>query len=340
MKYENKKKDPEISIIVPVYNVEKYLRKCIESIQKQTFYNIEIILVDDGSTDNSSKICDDFANRDKRIKVFHLENGGVSRARNYGMDKAIGKYIMFCDSDDYVDEKWCEILYKYIEKYPSSWINCGMKVINLFDSCEFNAIYDFKKNVSFIDKMEYYKLLKCGIAPYSGNKIFSKEKLKNNNIKFDENRSLGEDVIFTIEYLKLCDNILCINEYLYYYIRYGENTLTTKYVWNEFDTVADLYKYRKDFISEEDKQEFYSQYTYTFLKALNNTFDKRNNQSLFQKLKYNNKCINNEEFIECINNVVNHNESKIYINLLKSKNYYLVYLVQKICSIKNYILKK
>ncbi|MGM9536202.1 MAG: glycosyltransferase family 2 protein, partial [Intestinibacter sp.] len=95
MEYENKKKDPEISIIVPIYNVEKYLRKCIESIQKQTFDNIEIILVDDGSTDNSSKICDDFANRDKRIKVFHLENGGVSRARNYGMDKAIGKYIMF-----------------------------------------------------------------------------------------------------------------------------------------------------------------------------------------------------------------------------------------------------
>ena len=95
-----------ISIIVPIYNVEKYLQECIESLLKQTYKNIEIILVDDGSPDNCPQICDEFLKKDKRIKVFHKVNGGLSDARNYGLERATGNYICFVDSDDFVTEDY------------------------------------------------------------------------------------------------------------------------------------------------------------------------------------------------------------------------------------------
>ena len=102
---------PEISIIVPVYKVEKYLNRCIDSILAQSFPDFELILVDDGSPDKSGKICDDYAAKDSRVKVIHKENAGVSAARNSGLAMSSGSYIMFCDSDDFVDKNWCGALY-------------------------------------------------------------------------------------------------------------------------------------------------------------------------------------------------------------------------------------
>ena len=108
---------PKISIVVPVYKVEKYLSKCIDSLINQTYADLEIILVDDGSPDNSGHICDEYAKKDKRIKVIHKENGGLSDARNKGIEIARGEYITFIDSDDYVSLKYCEILYNTIQKH-------------------------------------------------------------------------------------------------------------------------------------------------------------------------------------------------------------------------------
>ena len=105
--------NPLISIIIPVYNVEAYLQKCLDSVISQIYRNIEIILVDDGSTDNSGKICDEYAEKDERINVYHQQNGGVSRARNVGLEVAKGQYISFVDSDDYID---CELLQQVVTK--------------------------------------------------------------------------------------------------------------------------------------------------------------------------------------------------------------------------------
>ncbi len=106
----------DVSVVVPVYKVEKYLDKCIKSLIKQTHSNIEIILVDDGSPDNCGKICDQYSIKDNRIKVIHKENGGLSEARNFGLDSAKGKYVLFVDSDDYIEEDAVEKLFKYSEK--------------------------------------------------------------------------------------------------------------------------------------------------------------------------------------------------------------------------------
>ena len=109
--------NPEISIIVPVYNVEKYLKRCIDSILNQSFTDFELILVDDGSTDNSGEIIDEYAIKDERIKVIHKENGGLSSARNVGIEYSKGNYIAFVDSDDYINKNMYKILYKNAIKY-------------------------------------------------------------------------------------------------------------------------------------------------------------------------------------------------------------------------------
>ena len=122
---------PKISIIVPVYNVEKYLRKCVDSILNQTFKDFELILVDDGSIDTSGKICDEYNLKDNRIKVIHKENGGLSSARNAGLDIAQGEYIGFVDSDDWIELDMYEELYKICKENDTDvgivGINCGMK---------------------------------------------------------------------------------------------------------------------------------------------------------------------------------------------------------------------
>ena len=117
---------PIVSVIVPVFNVEKYLDKCIESLIKQKLKDIEIILVDDGSTDLSGKICDEWKTKDSRIQVIHKKNGGLSDARNVGVELAKGKYIGFVDSDDYVSDDMFQILYQNIEKENADISICGM----------------------------------------------------------------------------------------------------------------------------------------------------------------------------------------------------------------------
>lgn len=121
--------DDLISIVIPIYNVDKYIEKCLNSVVKQTYKNIEIILVDDGSPDNCGKICDSYANNDKRIKVIHKENGGLSDARNVGIEIANGKYITFVDSDDYIELDYIEYLYTLMKKYNTKISFCKVNVV-------------------------------------------------------------------------------------------------------------------------------------------------------------------------------------------------------------------
>lgn len=124
---ENK---PLVSLIVPIYKVEKYLRTCIESMVSQTYKNIEILLVDDGSPDNCGKICDEFAEKDSRIRVFHVENQGVSVARNIGLDNARGEWVSFIDSDDYLDDDFIEYLVAVMEETGADITYCGYRRLN------------------------------------------------------------------------------------------------------------------------------------------------------------------------------------------------------------------
>ena len=208
----------EISIIVPVYNVEKYLENCIESILNQTFKDFELILVDDGSTDNSGKICDIYEKKDSRIKVIHKNNGGLSSARNTGLDIACGKYVGFIDSDDSIHPRMYEMLYDLIKKYESD-ISC----------CNYKKIYDIFKdeyeNVNSLEVIEMSNIeaiknlydkeigVKLVIAC---NKLYRKNLF--DNIRYKVGR-LHEDEFMAHRILYNSKKITYVDNELYYYLQ-------------------------------------------------------------------------------------------------------------------------
>jgi glycosyltransferase involved in cell wall biosynthesis len=215
----------KVSIIIPVYNAEKYLRQCIDSVIQQTYRDLEIILVDDGSTDNSGKICDEYAIKDSRIKVFHINNSGVSFARNKGIQESSGQYLMFVDSDDYIDLNMVEILISEISQSKSDLVICGYTTVtheNYIKSQCKKAFLKGKKEISNYIIKNYHP----GYINSPCNKLYRKDLIKH---YFDENQSLGEDLLFNIDYLKSVNSINCINDCLYYYRRENNESLSLRY---------------------------------------------------------------------------------------------------------------
>ena len=269
-------KEYKISIIIPVYNVEKYLSKCLDSVINQIYKNLEIILIDDGSPDNCGKICDEYAKKDSRIKVIHKENGGVSSARNIGLDIATGDYIGFIDSDDYIELDMFECLVNSIIKY------------NL-DICECNFIIEEKNNISYV-KCKYENILENrdviknflsdNIRPETCNKLYKKELF--DNIRFDTNIILGEDAFINYQIMKRASKIYNINQYKYHYVkREGSamNSSITKKSLGNIDTIETMIE------NEKNDIELYNICIYRYLRTcftklnlmvLNNSYENFN----------------------------------------------------------------
>ncbi len=215
-----------ISIIVPVYNAEKYLSACIESILQQTYHDFELLLIDDGSNDRSASICDEYALRDSRVKVFHKSNGGVSSARNHGIQEARGEWITFIDSDDFVDSGFLKNFYDYVTDED----------VYICNACKFldekQGLF-YKLQSGSIDTTSFLRKYGLLILDTPWAKFFKKSILTTNNLKFDERFQLGEDTLFNMHYIRYCDKV-CINEKPYYYYRMSENNLSRcLYSYNE-----------------------------------------------------------------------------------------------------------
>lgn len=326
MNLENK--NPEISIIVPIYNCEDTLSKCIESILKQTFNNFELILIDDGSNDKSGYICDIYSKKDSRIRVYHNKNQGVSSSRNYGINISNGKYLMFCDGDDYVDINWCKELYQQINIYPDSWICCNFSTVDNNTGKEERNVNSLKE-INFISKNDFFVAVDLGISGFCWNKIFDKEIINKHKIRFNESYSLGEDVEFCVDYLKRVKNIIVLNKYLYCYVKYSKETLTNKKYENYFDLLRHFYNLRRPFISDMYLEKFCNIYYYEFYYALADKM-KSNTEGFFRRLKDNQRAINTNEFIDCLKNIENCEYDKIERKLFKYGNYYIFYIYKKI----------
>ena len=222
-----------ISIIVPVYNVEIYLTECVRSILNQTYKNIEILLIDDGSTDNSGVLCENLAKQDDRIKVFHKENGGLSDARNYGIEKAVGEFIMFVDSDDLVSESIVDNLYNMIVSDKELKLAvCGL---SHFTDGE-NVQYDLGKEITIFSREAALVDFLCqnNIPTSSCAKLYNKELL--NGIRFVKGQRF-EDNEFVFKVISHCDYIGYCNTKLYAY-RHRINSITTStFDEKEFDII-------------------------------------------------------------------------------------------------------
>ena len=209
-----------ISVIIPVYNVEKYLRKCVYSVINQTYKDLEIILVDDGSTDASGSICDEFIKLDKRIKVIHKENGGLSDARNVGIDIANGDYIAFLDSDDWIDIKCYEKLYKIIKKYDADIACCNFrKAYKETEELEHSSKEQVYSNIDALKEIYLNKGLQMIVA---WNKLQKKELFID---KRYPKGKIHEDEFLTPKILYDAKKIAYTDDELIYY-RYVENSIT------------------------------------------------------------------------------------------------------------------
>lgn len=235
----------KISVIVPVYNVEQYLERCVDSIISQTYTNLEIILVNDGSTDNSGKLCDELAKKDERIRVIHKENGGLSDARNRGIDEAESDLVGFIDSDDYIDSDMYEVLLKNLNDTDANLSMC--------------ALYDVYNNTpeAQVTNKETWKLsseqaikmvMEAKILSVTAvNKLYRKSLFT--DLKFEVGK-IAEDAFIMIKLLDKCEKIVATNEKKYYYV-HRENSITTQKFSTKFLNVIEAYEQNSNIISEK-----------------------------------------------------------------------------------------
>lgn len=240
-----------VSIIIPIYNVEKYLPRCLESVINQTLKNIEIILVDDGSPDNCSKICDDYKEKDERIKVIHKRNEGLGYARNSGLAIASGEYVAFVDSDDFIESNMYEELYDYAKKTKADTCLCGYKKIDNDGNIEYfpnplgNNVYEKDEVINKVllemlgTKPGYKDDTSIGMSVWKG--IYSNKIILENNIEFcSERQFCSEDIIFDIDYFIKSKKVALLSEPLYFYFK-NNSSLTTAYKGNRFVKMKILY---------------------------------------------------------------------------------------------------
>lgn len=244
----------KFSIIIPVYKVEEYLERCVNSVIGQTYKNIEIILVDDGSPDRCPEMCDAYAAQDDRIKVIHKENGGLSDARNFGIKSASGDYIIFLDSDDSIELTSCEDICKAIESAAcpdvvicnTNWIENGsIRVANRYDRCEL-----FNGGKEFLNYMFSMPFTFCFLSP---NNIYKKTFLIDNQLFFEKGL-LHEDERWTPEVLLNAKTVLNTNIAFYnYFIRSGSITTAKKKTKNAKDIISTVHYLKELYEKIEDK---------------------------------------------------------------------------------------
>lgn len=237
----------KVSIVIPVYNAEKHLEKCVNSVLTQNYSDFEVLLVNDGSTDKSGTICEEFARKDERVKVFHQTNSGVSAARNKGIENAKGQWLTFVDSDDYLQQD-----YFYVLDLPTKtdWIHLDMEREVFYPT---NVGMDFKNQEyelsEFINNYALYPHFPEACAKFFNNSI-----VKKNNLRFNPDLKFGEDSLFNLKYLKFCQMISTTNISKYAYKNGGDGLSKLTYdiknditLFREVEKELELYPYPPEF---------------------------------------------------------------------------------------------
>ena len=284
-------KQPKISIIIPIYNVEKYLNRCIDSVVNQSLKDIEIILVDDGSPDNCPQLCDEWAKKDSRIKVIHKKNAGLGMARNTGIQHATGEYIAFIDSDDYVDLDMYAKLLKKAELHNADIVYCGHQQ-GLKDGTYINKS-DFDRETIFDDKESIEELSINYFYPTKGrimtmsvwHSIYRRGIIKTEF--YSEREVVSEDLHFQISAILNSGKIVYIPDCLYYYCHNGESLARTFKISKFYGyqklikLLLELYPHRKSYVYY-----FYFTFTINFIRFFysNQAIDKKKKKQYLKQI--------------------------------------------------------
>lgn len=232
---------PDISIIIPFYNAKERLARCLDSVVTQTHENFEVLLIDDGSTDSSSDICTKYTIKDQRFQYHLKTNGGVSSARNLGIEKAKGKYLAFIDSDDFVDPDFCRILFECAESRKTDILNFGHTYVNGSNKTIRNPVF---KDQTFVERADLLEILKNSASNkflyFCWSRIYSREFIHGNHIRFNEKSLLGSDSLFNLTAFLQAKKIYSIDYQPYHYI-YNDTSLTQR-------------KFKEDLVSKYETQ--------------------------------------------------------------------------------------
>lgn len=279
---------PLVSIIVPIYNNEKYLRKCFESLINQTLKDIEIILVNDGSNDNSLLICHEFEKIDTRIKVIDKPNGGVSSARNAGLKLACGEYVGFVDSDDWIERDMYEKMYSAAEKHEADAVVVSFKlnIDRKEHQKKVRLLEGSHKASKLLDIHIEDGSLKGMLMSSNCNIIYRSEIINRNNLFFDEELKINEDGIFNLKFLMKARTVFSLpNDYVYHYRIYYHRTY--KDIWNEFEKTDDkLYKITKGYPAHNFERQLKLRSVYNAIIAtINESKSKKTKKNIVANLR-------------------------------------------------------
>ena len=227
--------DSIVSIIVPVYNNERYIGKCLDTLIKQTYRNLEILVINDGSSDKSLEIIEKYRKIDQRIRVYTQCNSGQSIARNYALSIAKGKYIAFCDSDDTVENTYIEKMVKNSTKLDVDILTCGYKEVYRYGQIDLN---DFFFGGKIIEKREFIQSMFKGVGGSLWGKLFKHDIILKNNIKMNPNIYMCEDMVFILEYAMYCNRFGAIGDILYNYNRFNEDSISLNISLNHYNNIT------------------------------------------------------------------------------------------------------
>lgn len=301
MRKNGEEKEALIAVIVPVYNAEQYLSTCVKSIMQQTYKNLEIILIDDGSTDSSYYICTQMLELDSRIKVLHKENGGPISAKKLGLESTEAEYIMFVDADDWINKDCCKKAYDAITSNNNLEIVCWSYYKTYINVEEKNVIFN---DTQLIDcnntNVNYYDMKIIG---NTWAKLYNKQVLKDE--WFNENLSNGEDVEFNFRIFSKVKCILALNEFLYHY-RIREDSSVRKYSEEAINEYTKTITYMKQDIKEQNKLQINAYYSFgavAFLMiCMNMIFTKEYGKSYFSKVKATKELSKKEPYKDILKN--------------------------------------
>lgn len=286
----------KVSIIIPVYNSEPYLATCIKSVTGQTLKNIEIIIVNDGSLDSSLAICEKFKEQDERIKLFSIPNSGSAAARNIGLENAIGEYIGFVDSDDWVREEMFEELYDVAQKEDVDIVGCNF--IRYYSGKEFKNIIPYHRSGRYskkdlVDEFFPYMIANENlgkVAPVTMvTKIFRRELIESKGIRFDERLLGGQDIAFSSSGIIHSRSLYLMNEAYFYYYRYNPRSRTNTYMPNAWEVSKSYRDYFQNLLANYDGYDFSRQISLHKLSgaltAINYETKQGNPKNLLQKYR-------------------------------------------------------
>lgn len=334
-----------VSVIVPVYNGEKYLKSCIESIIDQSYKELEIIVINDGSTDNTSKILKEIARTDNRIIHIEQKNKGVSSARNRGIELSKGEFITFVDCDDTIKKNYVKSLVEKAICDNLDIVTCGYTDISIYGNFNLN---DFYKDNSILKKSEFINYIFKGVGGTLWGKVFKREIIEINNIRMNPNIFMCEDMVFVLQYVMKINTFGAIEEALYNYNRKNEISISSKINFKYFNNLISVMKNIESILNENKYEEkFIDSILCERIRSLAISFSimqhhKKHNYCKKEKIN-NIRCIFENDYFKKYKNSFqfNNKSERILIKYIKEENitklYYYSYYIFFINEIKKRI---